>query len=183
MARRIAERALAGQYQRLPHRGGHLPFLPNDLYLVAVLQFGQQRRSMPVDLGADGGIADIGVDGIGEIDRGRPLGQGDEASVRREAKDLIEKQFELGMLQEFLRRAAFRKRFNCSSQPLESLALACQDGAVAGPALLVEHVRGDPVAGDIVHRFSAHLKLHPLPTGSDDRRVDRAIIIGFGVEM
>ena len=100
---------LAGDDDRFPGSRRRLGLGADDFDLVAVLEFGDHRHDLAVDLAADAGIADIGVDGIGEIDRGRALGQRDDAPLRCEAEDLIEEQFELGVLEEFFRVHTFGK--------------------------------------------------------------------------
>ena len=127
-ARRAADGGarLAGDDQRLPHGGRRLVLGPHDLDLVAVLQFGQKRRMQAVDLGADRGIADVGVHRIGEIDRRRAARQRDQTPLRGEAEHLIVEQFELGMLQELFGRIALGEHFDGAPQPLIGAALAGQ---------------------------------------------------------
>ena len=84
---------LAGDDERFPNRRRDLPLLPDDLDLVTVLQHREQSLAPPVDLGTRRRIADVGVDGIGEIDGRRAARQGDEAAVRREAEDLVVEEF------------------------------------------------------------------------------------------
>ena len=52
-----------------------------DFDLVAIVEHGAQRHDPAVDLGADGLVAKVGVDGIGEVDRGRALGQLDQLAL------------------------------------------------------------------------------------------------------
>ncbi len=75
------------------------------------------RHVAPVDDGADGRVADVGVHGIGEIDRRRPARQRDQATLGREAEDLILEQLELGVLEELFRVVAFEQRFDQAAQP------------------------------------------------------------------
>jgi len=74
-----------------------------DLNLVAVRQFAGQRRNLAVDLGAHGGVADVGVHRIGKVDRRRLARQGDQFALGREAEHLVVEQFELGVLEKFFR--------------------------------------------------------------------------------
>ncbi len=62
---------LAGHDEGFPGGGRRLALGADDLDLVAVLQFGQQRRHAAVDLAAHRRVADIGMHRIGEIDRRR----------------------------------------------------------------------------------------------------------------
>jgi len=66
-----------------------MTFRTDDLDLVAVFEFRQNRRDPPVDFRADGRVAELGVHRIGEIDRRRPTRQGDKPAFGREAEDLI----------------------------------------------------------------------------------------------
>ena len=76
------DKPLPGWRWRLCLRGHHLD-------LIAIRQFGPQRHQTAVDLGAHASIADLGMDGIGEIDGGRAARQLDQIALRREAEDLI----------------------------------------------------------------------------------------------
>jgi hypothetical protein len=118
-ARGAADRRarLAGDDDMLPGRRRRLRVGAHDLHLVAVLQPRDQRHDAAVDLGADAGIADIGVDRIGEIDRRRAARQRDQAALRREAEDLVLEQFELGVFEELLGIVAFRQGFDRAAQP------------------------------------------------------------------
>ena len=66
---------LAGDHERFPGRWRRLALGADDLDLVAVLQFGQERRHAAVDLAAHRRVADIGMDRIGEIDGRRAARQ------------------------------------------------------------------------------------------------------------
>ena len=168
---------LAGHDQAFPYGGRGLAFGAGDLDLIAVLQFGQERGVAAIDLGADRGIADIGMNRVGEIDRRRAARQGDQAAVRRETEHLVMKEFELRMLQKFLGRGAFGEQSDRAAQPLVGAALARQAFLAGDASILVEGVRGNAVAGDVVHQRRAHLELGALAARPDDGRVDRLIII------
>ena len=75
----------------------------NDFDFIAVDELGRQRRNLAIDLATDRRVADVGMDGVGKIDRSRLARQRYELAFRREAEHLIVKQFELGMLEKFLR--------------------------------------------------------------------------------
>jgi hypothetical protein len=72
---------LAGDDKTLPGWRRRLRLRGDDLDLVAVDQLGAQRQQPPVDLGADAGVADLRMDGIGEIDRRRAARQGDHLAL------------------------------------------------------------------------------------------------------
>ena len=115
---------LAGNDGAFPGRGRRLGIGEDDLDLVAVLELVHQRHVPAVDLGADAAVADIGVDGIGEIDGVRAARQRDEAALRREAEHLIEEQLKLGVLQELLGIVAFEKIVDQLAKPLIGGAFA-----------------------------------------------------------
>ena len=50
---------------------------------------------MPVDLGATAAVTDIGVNGIGKVDRRAAVGKLDDIALRRENVDMILKQLDL----------------------------------------------------------------------------------------
>ena len=90
-----------------------------------------------VDLGADAGVADVGVERIGEIDRRGAARQRDQPAARGEAEHLVLEQLELGVFEEILGRGAggqvldglaqpahrpgFRSRAGCRSADAPSL--------------------------------------------------------------
>ena len=136
VARRIAARARPVTTMLSQAAGGVRLVGARDQHLVAVAQRRDQRRDAAVDLGADGRIADVGVDGIGEVDRGRAARQRDQAPLGREAEHLVLEQFELGVLEELFRnrrspaprwsaagrdRRGSRRRRSCPSAVTPSL--------------------------------------------------------------
>src|SRR5690606_34956176 len=71
----------------------------DNLHLVPVRKTRDERHDRTVNLGADRGVADVGMDGIGEIDRGRAARQRNQLALRCEAEHLILEQLELGVLE------------------------------------------------------------------------------------
>ena len=71
----------------------------------------------PVDEGGDGFVANVGVDGIGKVERCRAARQSNEAALRRETENLIVEQFELGVLEKLFRVFCFEQCRNHSPQP------------------------------------------------------------------
>ena len=107
----------------------------------------------PFDLGADAGVADLGVDRIGEVDRRRAVRQRDQVAARREAEHLVLEHLELGVLEELLRAGGML-------EDLEEPAHPAVLPAVGEPALLlVGPVRGDPELGHLMHVAGADLDL------------------------
>src|SRR5690348_11861374 len=80
-----ARARLAGDDEALPGRRRRLRLGRNDVDLVAIGEWRAQRREAAVDLGADAGVADHGMDGIGEVDRRGAARQRDQVALGREA--------------------------------------------------------------------------------------------------
>jgi len=129
---------LAGDDDFFPGRRRHLHAGADDLDLVAIVEAGDERHDAAVDLGAHGGVADIGMNGIGEIDRRCAARQGDQLALGRETEDLVLEQLELRVLQKLLRIVAFRKRLDGMAEPGVSAGFLRQKlPALAAFAILV----------------------------------------------
>ena len=74
-----------------------------DLDDVAVLELVAQRHHLAVHPGPDALVADLGVDGVGEVDGRRAAGQHLDLALRREAVHLLRVEVELQRLQELAR--------------------------------------------------------------------------------
>src|SRR5690606_17966796 len=72
----------------------------DDLDRVATAQLGAQRNEFVVDLGRHGLVADIGMDGIREINRRGATRQRDDLAARGEYIDGIREQVDLDVLEE-----------------------------------------------------------------------------------
>ena len=80
----------------------------------------QQDSDAVVDLGADHGVADAGMDGIGKVD-GRGAGrQGHDLALRREDKDLVVEHIDLEGV-DIILRIGVLLRFQQAADPLELL--------------------------------------------------------------
>ena len=133
----------------------------HDLHLVAVLQQVAQRHQPAVHLGADAGVADLAVHGVGEVDRGGAARQLDQRALRREAEDLVLVELELGVLEEFVRSLRVLEDLEQVLHPAEGLHLL---GRLPARRLLVlvDPVRRDAVLGHVVHVGGADLHLDLL---------------------
>src|SRR5690606_23012463 len=58
---------LAGERDALPGGGWRLAPGGEDLHLIAVPELGRERHLPAVDDRTDAGVADVGMDGVGEI--------------------------------------------------------------------------------------------------------------------
>ena len=146
----------------------------DDLDDVAVLEARAQRHHAPVDARADALVADVGVNRVGEVDRGRPLGQHLHRAARREGVDLFGIEIDLQVREELLRIAHFLLPLEQLPQPLEVLLVA--PGADA--AFLVLPVRGDAFLGEPVHLLGADLHFEREAAIADHRGVQRLVAVG-----
>ena len=121
-------------------------------------------------------MADVGVDGIGEVDRRRPVGQHLDLAARREGVDLLRIEVDLHVGHELLRVAQLLVRLEQLPHPLEVLLVA----GGADPALLVLPVRRDPLLGAAVHLRGADLHLEGDAALADHRGVQRLVAVGPG---
>ena len=173
----------ARHHHLLPGRGRHLYARAHDLDLVAVAKLGHERHDPPVYLGARAGVAHIGVDGIGEIDRCRAARQGDQGRLGREAEHLVLKEFELGVLEEFL-GVPILERVDRAAQPRIGIRAPRHAGLRArravGALVLVDGVGGNAVLGGLVHLVGADLQFDPLARWAHDGGVQGAVIVGLG---
>src|SRR5690606_27448172 len=134
---------LAGRGDGLPVAGRQMVLVADDLDLVARTELGDERHDGAVDLGPDAGVADVGVECVGEIDGGRAARQGDQPTARGEAEDLVLEKLELGVFEEVLGGGAGGEVLDGRAQPGKSLALPFELVQVPRRTLLIEGVRGD----------------------------------------
>src|ERR1700729_2139822 len=149
---------------------------PPNCAFIAVVQFRNKRRDSAIDLRADRGIADVGVDRIGEVNRGRAAGQRDQPPLGGEAEHLVVKQLKLGVFEEFFRVVAGEGLDRLPQSAIGS-ALAHRQRVGAEPQVFIDAVRGDAVFSDFVHLVGADLQFDPLAARPDHRRVDRTIVV------
>ncbi|GHG65432.1 hypothetical protein GCM10018980_57150 [Streptomyces capoamus] len=135
-------------------------------------------------------MADLGVDGVREVDRGGAGRQRDDVTLGGEDEDLVAGQVEAQGLQELARVLGLLLPVQQLAQPrhvvevVVLLARLRHVGADLGGAgdglLLVLPVRGDAVLGAAVHVERADLQLDRLAVGPDDRRVQRLVHVELG---
>ena len=85
---------------------------------------GAQRLQLAVDLHPDGGVADVGVDGVGEVQRHGAARQADQLALGREDEDLVEEHLELGVLDQLLDVAAVLQHLDQVAQVDQRVAPA-----------------------------------------------------------
>ena len=168
---------LAGDDEALPGGRRRLRLGADDLDLVAVVQKRSQRLHPPVDLGPDTGVADLRMNRVGEVHRGRPPRQGDQVALGREAEHLVLVHFELGMLEELLGVRGMLEDFEQFANPAILPPLRARQRAAQ---LLEVPVGGNAVLGEFVHFPGADLNLDPLALGPDHRGMNRLIAVRLG---
>jgi hypothetical protein len=115
-----------------PIAAGRGVLLGQDLDRLAAAQLVVQRHDPPVDARAAAAVADLRVDGVGEVERRGPLGQLDHLGLRGEHIDVDRLELGLEALEEaaglvasFLSSSQLRiqmtRRWNSASCPLDSL--------------------------------------------------------------
>ena len=128
----------------------------------------------PVDLGPHHGVADGGVDGVGEVDRGGPGGQVHHVPPGGKDKDLVGEEVHLQRVDELLGVGVlliFQQAANPFVGPFAALLL---------DALLVLPVGGHTVLVDSVHVVGADLHLEGDALLTDDGGVEGLVHVGLG---
>ena len=131
-----------------------------------------ERHDFAVDLGADAGVADVGMDRVGEVERRRSGREVLDLALRREDEDLVLVEIDLERFEE-LGRALVGVALDQLPQPGHLVAVVARAGATA--PLLVDDVRGDAVLGGLVHLLGPDLDLQRLALGTDHSRVQRLV--------
>src|SRR6266511_2161414 len=149
-----------------------------DLDGVAVLQLVAERDEPAVHLRADGVLADLGVDRVREVHRGRAARQALHRPLRREDEDLVREEVHLHRLEELARVGELLLELDELAQPAERLRILLRERLAAlpvAPLLLVGPVRGDALLGDPVHLAGPDLHLDALALRADHGRVERLV--------
>ena len=142
-----------------------------------MLEPGLQRHQAAVDPGTDGVVADLGVDGVGEVDRRRPDRQPDHVAARGEHEHLGAVDLEAQRVEELPRVVDLVLPVEQLAQPLH-VGLGGVGGLALGAGahvLLVLPVGGDAVLRAAVHPDGPDLHLDGLAGRTDHRRVQRLV--------
>ena len=174
LAQMAADRGqrLAGDRDVQPVDLRRLSGRAQDLHLVAIVDHRRQGDDAAVDLGAHRLIAQRGVHGIGEVDRGGPLGQLDQLALGREGEDAILIHRHARVFEQLLGAVGGVEDLDQIANPAHLLVVAGR--------LLVGPVRGQPVIGLGMHFGSADLDFHARVAGMDHAGVQRAIAVALG---
>ena len=133
-----------------------------------------ERHDPPVHLRADRAVADVGVDGVGEVDRRRAGRQRLHLALRREDEHLLVEEVGAEALDEL--GGVVLVGVDVHQLPHPGVPLLV--GALrAAPVLLVRPVRGDAELGGLLHLAGAHLDLERPTLRPDDGRVEAAVAV------
>jgi len=154
----------------------------DDINLVAILEFGNQRRMPSIDLAAHTAVTYGGMHRIGKIDGRGTARKSNELPLWREAEYLVMEQFQLGVFEKFLGAFPFLQHFHQMAQPAIGVGLRPRrakpiQGLFRIGRILVERVGGHATLGNFVHEPRADLHLDPHVMGANDNRMQRAVII------
>jgi len=135
-----------------------------------------------IDARASAAVPEVGVHGVGKIERRGPLGQLDDGRVRREHVNGVVKQ---------RLRSLFTALALDVALPRQQLAQHGDFGVVVGigvhtlvafaAGLFVGPVRRHPVLGVVVHGLGADLQLEGAALRVADHGVQRLVAVGFGL--
>ena len=139
-----------GDAQPVARRSGGVGLAGDDLDDVGRAQHRVERHETSVHLRAHAVVPDLGVHGVGEVDRRRALDERDDPALGREDVDLVLAEVELQGLEEGDRVVLFLFDVGEALHPGDSLARG---------ALLVAPVRRDAELGAPVHLLGANLDL------------------------
>ena len=147
--------------------------LRDDLDDVSGAQLVAQRNHASVDLGADASVADLGVNGVGEINGGGVARQDDHLALGREGVDLFGVEIDLQGGEKLGGIGDIALPLDHLAQPGQALLVFGGDGAV-----LVFPVRRDAFLRHLVHLLGANLHFEGVAVLGDDGGVERLVKVG-----
>lgn len=148
----------------------------DDLDDISGLQMMLEWDQTAIDLGADAVIADLGVDGVGEIDGAAADRQFLDLAAGGEGEDIRLVQFAPDAVEEFARIFDLVQR-------LDQLLQFAEEPGIAGADLLpflVGPMGGNPFLGHPIHLFGTDLDLDEMAARPDNRSVHRLVVVGLG---
>ncbi len=168
---------LAGDHELQPLRFRRGRARGDDFHRLARHQLGAQRHQLLVHPRGHRHVADVGMHGIGEIERGGVARQGQDLALRGEQVDLVREQVDLDVVEEFQRGPGGALRIDQLDNPGMGTAL-CAVGRVATE--LVGPMRGHATFGDQVHLFGADLHFDRRTIGPEQHGMQRLVTVGLG---
>ncbi len=168
---------LAGDHEFQPLRFRRGRACGDDLHRLPRHQLGAQWHQFLVHARGHRHVADIGMHGVGEIERCGIARQGQDLALRREQIDLVREQVDLDVVEELQRRTGSALRVDQFDDPGVGAALRAV-GRIA--TKLVGPVRGHAAFGDQVHFLGADLHLDRRAVGPEQHGVQRLVTVGLG---
>jgi len=148
-----------------------------NLDALAVFERGVERHDLAVDLGTAAAVAQIGVQVVSKIDRGRTARQRDHLAGGREHIDVVVKEFGF----ERIRKLTFLRHVFAPVEQLAQPGNLLDIFSVALTAFLVAPVRGHAVFGMLVHVERADLDFNRLIARADHGRVQALVMVALGL--
>src|ERR1017187_7781496 len=139
---------------------------------VAGAQLVTQGRHAPVYLGAYAGVADLGVDGIGKVNRRGILRQDDDLALGGKRINLFRIEVDLQRGEELVGALHVALPLHHLAQPGQALLVARRHRTI-----FVLPVRRNAFLGHLVHFFGADLHLEGMALLGDDGGVQRLVEI------
>ena len=147
----------------------------DDFHHVAVFKFGREGLFFAVDAASAGFVADVRVNLVGKVDGAGSLGESHGFGFRRKDVDLIGKQIDLDVFDEFrgVRTGALNVKKALQPGGDELLQFARVEPVVVHP------VRKKPHFINAVHRFGTDLVFDRGARGTDHRGVQTLVAVRF----
>ncbi len=168
---------LAADHEFQPLRLGRGRARGDDLHRLPADQLGTQRHQLLVHARGHRLIADVGMHGVGEVQRGGIARQREDLALGREQIDLVREQVDLDVVEELQRRTGGALRLDQVHDPRMRAALRAV-GRIA--AELVGPMRGHAALGDQVHLLGADLHFDRRAVGAKQHGVQRLVTVGLG---
>ena len=134
------------------------------------MQLVAQRHHASVHFGADAGVADFGVNGVGEVDRRGVARQHDNFALGREGVNLFRIKIDFQRRKKFVGIADIALPLDHLPQPGQPLLVLRRDRAV-----FVFPMGGDAFLRHLVHLFGANLNFKRRAIFGDHRSVQRLV--------
>ena len=147
--------------------------LGDDFDDIAGMELVPERNHASVDLGSGATVANLGVNGIGEVDGRRFARQHQDFALGRESVNLFGVEVDFQRREEFIGIGDVALPLNHLTEPGEALFVFGGDGAV-----FIFPVSGNAFLAHLVHFFGADLDFEGLAGLGDHGSVQRLVEVG-----
>src|SRR5690554_441858 len=172
-----AAAGLAGYHKAEPGWIGPGARCSNDLYRLAALQGLAQGRQVAVNTTGHRGVANVGMDGVGEIHRRCPAGQLHNPALGSKHVDFVREQVDLHVFDELHGVVGPLAHFHQPFHPAVHTGLV--DAGNAGFLVLVHPVGSNTIVGDVLHFLGTDLDFN-VHMHAEQRRVQRLVAVRLG---